>query len=83
MESLKAYVLHGIEYLAQEQRYNLNKKSFQFRDVLIQDSTIVRLHSSLAKLYPAARSKGETAGPQSAVLVSAVGDTPESVSLHS
>lgn len=79
VEFLKACVLHGIEYLAQEQSYNLNKKLFQFRDVLIQDSTIVRLHSSLAKLYPAARSKGEAAGLKIAVLVSAVGNTPESV----
>jgi len=79
---LKECVLHGIEYLAQEQSYNLNKKLFEFRDVLIQDSTIVRLHSSLAKLYPAARSKGEAAGLKIAVLVSAVGNTPESVSIH-
>jgi IS4 transposase len=80
---LKACVLHGIEYLAQEQSYNLNKKLLEFRDVLIQDSTIVRLHTSLAKLYPAARSKGEAAGIKIAILVSAIGNTPESISIHS
>jgi putative transposase len=79
---LKACVIHGIEYLAQEQSHNLNKKLVKFKDVLIQDSTIVRLHTSLAKLYPAARSKGESAGLKIAVLVSAVGNTPESISIH-
>ena len=79
---LKACVIHGIEYLAQEQSHNLNKKLVKFQDVLIQDSTIVRLHTSLAKLYPAARSKGEAAGLKIAVLVSAVGNTPESISIH-
>ena len=79
---LKACVIHGIEYLAQEQSHNLNKKLVKFQDVLIQDSTIVRLHTSLAKLYPAARSKGEAAGLKIAVLVSAVGNTPESISIY-
>jgi IS4 transposase len=79
---LKACVIHGIEYLAQEQSHNLNKKLLKFQDVLIQDSTIVRLHTSLAKLYPAARSKGEAAGLKIAVLVSAVGNTPESISIY-
>jgi putative transposase len=80
---LKACVLHGIEYLAQEQSHNLNKKLIKFQDILIQDSTIVRLHASLAKLYPAARSKGDAAGLKIAVLVSAIGNTPESISIHS
>jgi IS4 transposase len=79
---LKACVIHGIEYLAQEQSHTLNKKLVKFQDVLIQDSTIVRLHTSLAKLYPAARSKGEAAGLKIAVLVSAVGNTPESISIY-
>ncbi len=80
---LKACVLHGIEYLAQEQSHNINKKLIKFGDVLIQDSTIVRLHASLSKLYPAARSKKEAAGLKVSILVSAKGNTPESVSIHS
>jgi IS4 transposase len=80
---LKACVLHGIEYLAQEQSHNINKKLIKFGDILIQDSTIVRLHASLSKLYPAARSKKEAAGLKVSILVSAKGNTPKSVSLHS
>jgi IS4 transposase len=80
---LKACVIHGIEYLAQEQCHNLNKKLIRFQDVMIQDSTIIRLHSSLSKLYPAARSKGKAAGIKAAILVSAVGNRPESISLFS
>jgi IS4 transposase len=76
-------VLHGIEYLAQEQSHKINKKLIRFSDILIQDSTIVRLHASLSKLYPAARSKKEAAGLKVSILVSAKGNTPESVSLHS
>ena len=62
---------------------NLNKKLIKFQDVLIQDSTIIRLHSSLSSLYPAARAKGKAAGLKVAVLVSAVGNRPESISLFS
>jgi IS4 transposase len=80
---LKACVIHGIEYLAQEQSHNLNKKLIRFQDVLIQDSTIIRLHSSLSKLYPAARAKGEAAGLKAAFLISAKGNSPESISLFS
>jgi IS4 transposase len=80
---LKACVLHGIEYLAQEQCYNLDKRLKKFQDVMIQDSTIIRLHSSLSALYPAARSKGEAAGLKVAVLASAAGNRPESISLFS
>ena len=54
---LKLCVTHVIEQLAQEQNKVLNEKLTKFKDVLIQDSTIIRLHKSLAKKWPAARSK--------------------------
>ena len=61
-EFLKLCVTHVIEQLAQEQNRVLNEKLTKFKDVLIQDSTIIRLHKSLAKKYPAARSKTVAAG---------------------
>jgi putative transposase len=76
---LKACVIHGLEQLAKEQHNNLNKKLIKFKDVLIQDSTIVRLHSSLSKLYPATRSNGNAAGVKLSFLISAVSNGPNSV----
>ena len=61
-ESLHQCVIHGIEELAKEPGRNLNKKLERFKDVLIQDSTIVRLHSSLADKFPAVRARKVAAG---------------------
>ena len=48
-EFLKLCVTHVIEQFALEQNKVLNEKLTKFKDVLIQDSTIIRLHESLAK----------------------------------
>src|SRR5664279_4335225 len=57
VEFLHQCVIHGIEGLAKEPGRKLSKKLKNFQDVLIQDSTIVRLHSSLADKFPATRSR--------------------------
>lgn len=59
---LKLCVTHGIEQLAKEQTKVLNEKIAKFQDVMIQDSTIIRLHKSLAKKFPAARYRTVAAG---------------------
>ncbi|MEM4259112.1 MAG: IS4 family transposase, partial [Candidatus Thermoplasmatota archaeon] len=46
---LKTCVIHGIEYLARTEHRKLSDKMRHFQDVLIQDSTIIRLHKALAK----------------------------------
>jgi putative transposase len=79
---LKACVIHAIEHLAQEQNRVLNERLNRFEDVLIQDSTIVRLHESLSKKWPAARSKKPAAGVKIGVSVSAVADGPKRVALY-
>ncbi len=56
VEFLKVCVNHAIEQLALEQNKVLSEKLAKFKDVLIQDSTIIRLHKSLAKKWPATRS---------------------------
>src|SRR5574341_616012 len=66
---LKMCVTHAIEYLAKEQNRVLSEKIAKFQDVLIQDSTIVRLHKSLAKKWPAARSRTIAAGVKLSALV--------------
>ncbi len=79
---LKLCVTHGIEQLAMEQTKVLNEKIAKFKDVLIQDSTIIRLHKSLAKKFPAARSRTVAAGVKVSMLVSAVANSPKSVNIH-
>ena len=82
VEFLHQCVIHGIEELAKEPGRNLSKKLERFKDVLIQDSTIVRLHSSLAEQFPAARTKTVAAGVKVSVLVSAIANGPKTVALY-
>jgi putative transposase len=79
---LKLCVAHAIEQLAQEQNNVLNEKIAKFQDVLIQDSTIVRLHKSLSKKWPATRSRTVAAGVKVSALVSAVANSPKSIGIY-
>ncbi len=81
-EFLKLCVTHVIEQLALEQNKVLNEKLTKFKDVLIQDCTIIRLHKSLAKKWPAARSKTVAAGVKVGLLVSAVANSPKSIGIY-
>jgi len=80
---LKKCVIHALEYQAQEPCLNLRNKLKNFKDILIQDSTIIRLHESLAKLWPAARSKKIAAGLKLSCVVSAVADGVKTVRIFS
>lgn len=79
---LKACVAHAIEQLAHEQNRVLSEKLARFQDVLIQDSTIVRLHKALAKKWPATRSRTVAAGVKVSALVSAVADGPKRIGIY-
>lgn len=79
---LRMCVIHGIEHLAQEPGRKLSEKLSMFEDLLIQDSTIVRLHEKLAKKWPAVRSRRAAAGVKVSMLVSAVSNGPKSVALY-
>ena len=79
---LKVCVSHAIEHLAQEQNQILSKKLSKFDDVLIQDSTIIRLHETLSKKWPAARSRKVAAGVKVGLLVSAISDGPKRIGLY-
>jgi IS4 transposase len=83
VEFLHQCVIHGIEELAKEPGRKLSKKLENFKDVIIQDSTIVRLHSSLANKFPAARSRTIAAGLKVGVMVSAVANGPKTIALYS
>jgi|TARA_Y100000031_G_scaffold129731_1_gene148959 IS4 transposase len=76
-ELLHRSVLHAIEFQGQNVSRKLSDKLDRFNDILIQDSTIVRLHESLSKLWPAARARGKAAGLKLSTLVSVVADSPK------
>jgi IS4 transposase len=78
---LRECVIHGIEQISQEPSRILGKRLASFRDVMIQDSTIIRLHESLADKWPATRSKKVAAGVKVAFLTSAVANSPKSISI--
>ena len=58
----------------------MNEKLKRFKDLVIQDSTIIRLHESLAKIWPAARAK--RVGVKVSCVVSAVANSPKSVRIY-
>jgi len=69
---LKTCVRHAIEHQAGEAGQAMGKRFERFHDVLVQDSTVIRLHESLAKAFPATRSRVAAAGVKVNLLVSAV-----------
>jgi putative transposase len=75
-------VLHAIEFQAQQTGRALDDKLKRFKDLVIQDSTIIRLHESLAKIWPAARTKKVAAGVKVSCIISAVDDGPKSVRIY-
>jgi IS4 transposase len=75
-------LLHGLESLAQNAACKLKEKLSGFIDLLIQDSTIIRLHEKLAKLWPAVRTRTVAAGVKLSLLVSAVANGPKNVALY-
>ena len=79
---LRKCVLHAIEFQAQQTGRVLDDKLKLFKDLVIQDSTIIRLHESLAMIWPAARAKKVAAGVKVSCVVSAVADGPKSVRIY-
>jgi len=77
VDFLRKCVLHAIEFQAQQIGRVLDDKLKRFKDLDIQDSTIIRLHESLAKIWPAARTKKIAAGVKVSCIVSAVADSPK------
>jgi putative transposase len=67
--------------MSQEPSRILGKRLANFHDVMIQDSTIIRLHESLAAKWPATRSRKAAAGAKVALLTSAIANSPKSLSI--
>ena len=66
---LHACVLHGLEKITQKPNRVLKDKLTGFKDLVIQDSTIIRLHEKLARIWPATRTKKVAAGVKVSLLI--------------
>ncbi len=78
---LRRCVLHGIEVQAQQPGRILKERLQGFKDLVVQDSTVIRLHESLAHKWPATRTSTVAAGVKVSTVVSAVADGPHTVRL--
>jgi len=79
---LRSCVALALSKTAQEVNRPLGEKMKHFEDVVIQDSTIVRLHKALAKIWPATRSRKVAAGVKLATLISAVANGIRTVAIY-
>ncbi|MBN1389515.1 MAG: IS4 family transposase [Candidatus Thermoplasmatota archaeon] len=79
---LKLCVIHGIEELAKEPKRKMAEKLKEFKDILIDDNTVIRLHESLANKFPATRSRKVAAGVKVGLLISAVSNNPKSIRIY-
>ena len=81
VEFLRECVLHAIEFQAQQQSRVLGEKLNGFKYIMIPDSTIIRLHESLADLWHATRSTRIAAGIKVSCIVSVVADGVKSIKI--
>jgi IS4 transposase len=81
VEFLHLCVAHGLSQLKSAPGNRLSPKLSAFEDVLIQDSSIVRLSAALSVHYPASRANHPTAGAKIATLVSVRANGPKRVEL--
>jgi IS4 transposase len=78
---LKRCLEHALGELAHEPGRELDPKLARFEDLLLKDSSVVRLHASLAKKWPATRSRKVAAGVKIDLLVSVRVNGPKTIAL--
>jgi putative transposase len=78
---LKRCLEHALGELAHEPGRELDPKLAAFEDIVIKDSSVVRLHASLATNWPATRSRKVAAGVKVDTLVSVRANGPKSLVL--
>ncbi len=79
---LHVCVMHGMEQIAADAYLAVNSKLSVFKDLLIQDSSIIRVHEKLASRWPAVRTRKAAAGVKVSLLISAVSDGVKRVAIH-
>jgi putative transposase len=81
VDFLHACVQHGIETLSQESNRVLAERLKWAEDILIQDTSVVRVNAALASKFAATRTRKLAAGVKVSLLVSAVSDGPKRVAI--
>lgn len=81
-EFFKRCVIRGIEHLANGAHRAVSDRLKAFKDVLIIDSTVIRLNEKLAKIWPPTRCRRPAAGVKLGVVVSAFINSVKSVSIY-
>jgi IS4 transposase len=71
----------AIERLGAEAHGKLGERLRRFKDLFIQDGSVIRLHEKLAKRFPATRSRKTAAGVKLSLLISAVANGPKKVAI--
>ena len=79
---LRGCVKLALQQMAGEANRTLSPKMKWVDDILIQDSSVVRLSAALMKKFPATRSRKNAAGLKVSMLVSAVASSPKKVTIH-
>ena len=74
--------LHGLENITQSPNLILKERLAGFKDLVIQDSTVIRVHENLARKWPVIRSKKVAAGVKVGLLISTVDDSAKRVMLR-
>ena len=80
-KSLKRCLEYALAELAHEPGRELDPKLAAFEDIVIKDSSVVRLHASLASKWPVTRSRKVAAGVKVDTLVSVRANGPKSLAL--
>jgi IS4 transposase len=78
---LKRCLEYALAELAHESGRELDPRLAAFEDIVIKDSSVVRLHASLATKWPATRSRKVAAGVKVDTLVSVRANGPKSLAL--
>ncbi len=78
---LRRCLAHALAELARDSRRDLDPRLAAFDDILSKDSSVVRLHASLATKWPATRSRKVAAGVKVDTLISVRANGPKSLAL--
>lgn len=78
---LKAAVLHAVSIMA-EPSENLGGKLAGFRDLIVADSSVIRLRDALQKWFPACRTNSTQAAMKLHFVISVAGVSPKSLQVR-
>jgi IS4 transposase len=76
---LKECLTHGMAELAKSRSLALSSKLQGFKDLVISDGTLIRLHKNLARQFPGVRSEAQL---KIHSIISVIANGPKSITFH-